>query len=338
MHEGLSRRTARRTTTRTVAARRERGIAIVAVLLIVALAAVLAASVMWRQQVATRDVENQRLAVETMWAERAAVEWARAVLRAQTITSNVTYNGQPWSAPATEVQLADFMPPAATAVNAELSRAKISGEVEDAQMKFNLMNLVSRIAPGKPWQTNSDGLLAYRRLLGELSVDPALAKQTADYILSSLRESNSAGDWPLQLVSTVDLARVPGYDAHTIETLTPFVTILPDFTTVNANTAAAPVLMAAIPTLSSSQARRLVERRNTAYFVSTGDIAEALVPGEGGAALPDGSIVGVNSGYFIVHCRIHSARINVRIDTLIARYGIGNYSWTAVIWAHRLVD
>jgi general secretion pathway protein K len=62
------------------------------------------------------------------------------------------------------------------------------------------------------------------------------------------------------------------------------------------------------------------------------------VPSEGSATLPDGSIVGVNSGYFIVHCRIHSARINVRIDTLIARCGIGNYSWTAVIWAHRLVD
>ena len=321
---------------RTRGARRERGIAIVTVLLVVALAATLAASVLWRQQVATRDVENQRLGVQTMWVERAAVEWARAVLRAQSATSNVTIAGQPWSSPIADVQLADFLPPEAAAVNAELSRAWISGHVEDAQARFNLMNLVSRVAPGKPWQANGEGVLSYRRLLGELSLNPELAQQTADYMLRSLRDANGPDGWPLQLVSVDDLARVPGYDARSLDALAPLVTILPDLTPVNVNTAAEPVLVAAIPSLSRSQARRLVERRRTAYFVSTGDIAEYLTPVQGNATLPDGAAVGVNSGYFIVHCRIHSARVNARIDTLIAHYGSGNFSWTSVIWVRRL--
>ncbi|AWV03648.1 general secretion pathway protein GspK [Burkholderia sp. JP2-270] len=326
-------------TGRTAHVRRERGIAIVTVLLVVALAAALAASVLWRQQVATRDVENQRLATQTMWVERAAVEWARATLRAQSATSNVTFVGQPWSAPVADVQLSDLLPSDALAVNAELSRAWISGSVEDAQARFNLMNLVSRAAPGKPWQSNGEGVLAYRRLLGQLSLEPALAQQTADYMLRSLRDANGPGGWPLQLVSVDDLARIPGYDAHAIETLAPFVTILPDLTVVNANTAAEPVLVAAIPTLSPSQAKRLVDRRATAYFVSTGDIAEYLLPAQGGnPTLPDGSSVGVTSGYFIVHCRVHSARINARVDTLIARYGSGNFAWTSVIWVRRLAS
>lgn len=323
---------------RTAAARRERGIAIVTVLLVVALAATLAASVLWRQQVATRDVENQRLATQTMWVERAAVEWARATLRAQSATSNVTFDGQTWSQPVADVPLANLLPPGAATVNAELARARISGRVEDAQARFNLMNLVSRVAPGKPWQTHGEGLLAYRRLLGELSLDPALAQQTADYLLRSLRDANGPGGWPLQLVSVDDLARIPGYDARAIAALAPLVTILPDLTTVNVNTAAEPVLVAAIPTLSRSQARRLVERRRTAYFVSTGDVAEYLAPVQGNATLPDGSAVGVNSGYFIVHCRVQSARINARIDTLIARYGSGNFAWTSVIWVRRLTS
>lgn len=326
-------------TGRAAHARRERGIAIVTVLLVVALAATLAASVLWRQQVATRDVENQRLATQTMWVERAAVEWARATLRAQSATSNVTFVGQPWSAPVADVQLSDLLPSDALAVNAELSRAWISGSVEDAQARFNLMNLVSRVAPGKPWQSNGEGVLAYRRLLGQLSLEPALAQQTADYMLRSLRDANGPGGWPLQLVSVDDLARIPGYDAHAIEALAPFVTILPDLTVVNANTAAEPVLVAAIPTLSPSQAKRLVDRRATAYFVSTGDIAEYLLPAQGGnPTLPDGSAVGVTSGYFIVHCRVHSARINARIDTLVARYGSGNFAWTSVIWVRRLAS
>lgn len=309
------------------------------VLLVVALAATLAASVLWRQQVATRDVENQRLATQTMWVERAAVEWARATLRAQAATSNVTFVGQTWSAPIADVELSDLLPPEAAALNAELSRAWISGSVEDAQARFNLMNLVSRIAPGKPYQANGEGVRAYRRLLGELSLAPALAQQTADYMLNSLRDANGPGGWPLQLVSVDDLARIPGYDAHAIDALAPFVTVLPDLTVVNANTAAEPVLMAAIPTLSQSQAKRLVDRRATAYFVSTGDIAEYLLPAQGGSpTLPDGSAVGVSSGYFIVHCRVHSARINARVDTLIARYGSGNFAWTSVIWVRRLTS
>lgn len=318
---------------------RERGIAIVTVLLVVALAATLAASVLWRQQVATRDVENQRLATQTMWVERAAVEWARAILRAQSATSNVTFVGQPWSAPVADVQLSDLLPSDSLAVNAELARAWISGSVEDAQARFNLMNLVSRVAPGKPWQSNGEGVLAYRRLLVQLSLDPALAQQTADYMLRSLHDANGPGGWPLQLVSVDDLARIPGYDAYAIGALAPFVTILPDLTVVNANTAPEPVLIAAIPTLSASQAKRLVDRRATAYFVSTGDIAEYLLPAQGGnPTLPDGSAVGVTSGYFIVHCRVHSARINARIDTLIARYGSGNFAWTSVIWVRRLAS
>ncbi|KLU24859.1 general secretion pathway protein GspK [Caballeronia mineralivorans PML1(12)] len=315
---------------------RERGIAIVTVLLVVALAATLAANVVWRQLVAVRDLENLRLNVETMWAERAAVEWARATLRAQSATSNVTYDGQLWSAPVKDVQLAGFLPLETIAVNGELAQAWISGEVEDAQARFNLQNLVSRPGPGQPWQINADGVQAYRRLLGELSLNQGLAQLTASYILRSLGDGNGAGGWPMQLVSTQDLARIPGYDEQVARTLSPFVTVLPDLTMVNANTAAEPTLVAAIPTLSRGQAHELVGRRTTGYFISTSDIAEVLSATRTTAELPSGSLVGVNSGYFIVHCRIHSARINTRLDTLIARYGIGNFSWTSVIWVHRL--
>ncbi|PMS21641.1 general secretion pathway protein GspK [Trinickia dabaoshanensis] len=322
--------------TRGKAVRRERGIAIVTVLLVVALTATLAASVLWREQVATRDVENQRLSVQTMWAERAAVEWARAVLRAQTATSNVTYSGQSWAVPVSELRLAGFFPPGAAAVNGELAGASISGSVEDAQARLNLGDLVQRAAPGQPWHSNGPAVLAYRRLLEALSLDPALAKSTADYIARSLTQAPTEGRWPLQLVSAPDLARVDGYDAHAIAALAPYVAFLPDITTVNANTAPEPVLMAAIPTLSASQAHRIAERRATAHFVSTGELAEFLAPVQTGATLPDGALVGVDSGYFLVHCRVHGARINVRIDTLIARYGIGNFSWTRVVWVHRL--
>jgi len=315
---------------------RQRGIAIVTVLLVVALAATLAASVVWRERVAVRDVENQRLAVETMWIERAAVQWARATLRQQSTDSNVAYIGQPWSEPVKDAQLADFLPRDAIAINGDLANAYISGQVDDAQAKFNLMDLVSRPGPRAPWRTDDNGLLAYRQLLSALSLDPALAQVTADYMLRSLTDGRGSDHWPMQLVSTEDLIRVPGYNAQAVHTLSSVVTILPDYTLINANTASEPVLAAAIPSLSAGQAHTLVERRSTAYFNSPSDIALVLSPVLTNATLPAGAIVAVNSGYFIVHCRIHSARINTRIDTLIGRYGIGDSTWTEVVWVHRL--
>lgn len=317
---------------------RQRGIAIITVLLIVALVATLAASLVWRELVAVRDVENQRVAAQTMWVERAAVEWSRQVLREQATASNVVYAGQRWSLPVKNLALADFLPRNVLAVNGELARAKISGEMEDAQAKFNLMNLVSRAGPSAPFQINAEGLAAYRRLLSSLGLSPGLAQLTAAHMLQSLGDGAGANGWPLQLVTVDDLIRIPGYDARTVQTLMPLVTVLPDFTMVNANTATAPVLTAAIPTLSAGQAQTLIERRNTAYFVSTGDIATVLAAGMTNGELPAGSLVGVNSGYFIVHCRIVSDRIDTRVDTLIARYGIGDFSWTAVVWVHRLTS
>jgi general secretion pathway protein K len=327
-------------------AKGQRGIAIVTALLVVALVATLAASVMWRELVAVRDVSNQRLNTEMMWVERAGVEWARAALREQASSSNVAFYGQQWSSPLHDVQLANLLPRDAIAVNGDLADAYISGQVEDAEAKFNVMDLVSRSGPGQPYQINANGMLAYRRLLGELSLNPALAQPTADYVLRSL--GHTGGDsWPLQLVSVQDLSRIPGYDTDTIRTLSDFVTVLPGYTYINVNTAAAPVLIAAIPTLSDGQAQMLIQRRGTAYFNSTADVALVLAPilaaGTTPATttpgfLPSGAIASVNSDYYIVHCRIHSARINTRIDTLIGRYGTGDYSWTSVIWVHRLAS
>lgn len=317
-------------------ATRQRGIAIVTVLLVVALAATLIAGVVWRELVAVRDVENQRLNLETLWVERAAVAWARATLIAQSATSNVIYIGQAWSAPVDDIQLANFLPREALAANGDLASAYISGEVEDAQAKFNLMDLVSRPGPSQPWQIDGGGLQAYRRLLEGLSLNPGLAESTASYLLRSLGDGNGGGGWPLQPVAVQDLARMPGYSGHAVQTLSAYVTVLPDYTSVNANTAAEPVLTAAIPTLSAGQAHMLVERRSNAYFVSPGDLAVVLAPTLTNAQLPAGAIVSVNSGYFIVHCRVHSAKLNTRIDTLIGLYGIGSTSRTAVVWVHRL--
>jgi general secretion pathway protein K len=316
--------------------RRQRGMAVIAALLVVALAASLTASIVWRELVALRDVENQRMSLQTLWLERAALQWARATLREQSAQSNALYLGEAWSMPVRDLRLADILPDGTRALNGEVASASVSGEMVDAQARFNLADLVSRPGPGAPWQVDPNGLRVYRQLLGELAIAPALAQNTADYMLRSLSPPSGDAAWPLQLTSVADLGKVPGYDAGVIDALAPQVTLLPDYTYVNANTADPQVLAAAIPRLSVEQAHRLTEHRQTAYFNSTGDIALALSPAAGTSALPDNALVAVNSGYFIVRCRIRSAHLDARVEALIGRYGLGDFASTRVIWMRRL--
>ncbi|MEJ0004665.1 MAG: type II secretion system minor pseudopilin GspK [Pararobbsia sp.] len=267
------------------------------VLLVVALAATLAAQ---RRMARARRRAGRRESADRRGndvVERAAVEWARAMLKAQNSSSNAAFAGQDWSQPVKDVQLVDLLPRDAAELNGELANAYISGQIEDAQAKFNLMDLVSRPGPSQPWRVDINGLAAYRRLLTVLSLNPALAQATADHMVRSLTDGRADENWPSQLVSPQDLTRVPGYDAEAVKILSPLVTVLPDYTMINANTASASALVAAIPTLSSSQAEMLLERRNTAEFNDTGDIVVVLSPLLANAELPAGALVSTNSSY-----------------------------------------
>ncbi len=72
----------------------QRGAAVVTALLMVTLAVVIVSGMLWRQQVQIRSIENQRLTAQAAWIERAAVDWARLILRDDQRRSNVDYLGR----------------------------------------------------------------------------------------------------------------------------------------------------------------------------------------------------------------------------------------------------
>ena len=60
---------------------RQRGVAVITALLLTALAITVVASLFWQQQVQVRSMENQRLRLQTQWAMRGMVDFARFWLR-----------------------------------------------------------------------------------------------------------------------------------------------------------------------------------------------------------------------------------------------------------------
>jgi general secretion pathway protein K len=322
--------------TRRLPRRPARGAAVVTALLVVTLAVVVVSGMLWRQQVQIRSVENQRLVAQAAWIERAAVDWARLILRDDQRRSRVDHLGEPWAVPMAETRLSDFLG-AGLRTDQAGETSFLSGRILDAQARFNLANLVlwSASAEGRAATVDPVALATYRRLLQTLGLNPALAEPTARFLLDAERGSAGSGrQAPRPLDGVGDLLAIPGYSPELIRTLSPFVVVLPERTPVNANTADAEVLAAVIDKLPLDRARELVRQRDRAYFNNLGDLQSQLSAVAPQADTDAGSgALDVRTHYFLIYGLVRHERANRLQVSLIHRAdALGTANATRVVW------
>lgn len=235
---------------------RQRGAAVVMAMLVVAVTATLVTGVFWRQSVLVQQAENALSYAQAKWLMRGAVDWASVILAEDARTSSADHLGEPWAVPLAETRLneGDGREP-----------VYLSGEIRDEQAKLNLRNL----APASGSDPTEVEVLA--RLFGMLGLNPAAAAGVAQRVREGLPAEAGGVQRALGVASVDDLLGVQGIDAAAIERLRPFVTVLPQPTPVNANTAAAEVLAARIANLSLADARRLAASRDRAHFKDRAD-------------------------------------------------------------------
>ena len=161
------------------AQQRQRGVAIISALLVVALSAIIVSGLLWRQQVQVRRIENQRLLAQAQWISRSALDWTRLILRSEADSSpTVTYLGGVWGVPIAKTRLSDFLGQIGDVRAQQGASTYLSGSIEDAQAKFNLRNLVSTPTPGL-LVINVQEIASFQRLLTLLGLDASLAKNVA---------------------------------------------------------------------------------------------------------------------------------------------------------------
>ncbi|MEA3114559.1 MAG: ral secretion pathway protein [Caballeronia sp.] len=168
---------------------KQRGVAIISALLVVALSAIIVSGLLWRQQVQVRRIENQRLLAQAQWISRSALDWTRLILRSEAdSTPNVTYLGGVWGVPIAKTRLSDFLGQIGDVRAQQGASTYLSGSIEDAQAKFNLRNLVSTPTPGL-LTINVQQIASFQRLLTLLGLDASLAKTVALQIRAGLAQS-----------------------------------------------------------------------------------------------------------------------------------------------------
>jgi len=313
---------------------RQRGAAVVTALLIVTLAVVVVSGMLWRQQVQIRSIENQRLMAQAQWIDRAAVDWARLILRDDLRRSTIDYLGEPWSVPIAETRLSEFLG-AGLRTDQAGETSFVSGRILDAQARFNLTNLYQRAADGSgsTLAPNPAWVTAFGRLLQTLGMNAALAEPTAQYFLRAAKGGSSDGQpAPRPPDSVQDLLAIPGYTPEMIDTLEPFVIVLPQQTAVNANTADAEVLSAVIDDLPLDRARELVRQRDRAHFNNTADITkqlQAIAP----QATVGANTLDVSTGYFLIYGLVrHDRARRLKVSLVNRANAQGSGNTTRIIW------
>ncbi len=298
---------------------KQSGTAVVMAILIVALAAVLAASLASRQSIWIRRLENHESHGDAKWLALAGTDFAAAVLNDDARNNVVDYVGEAWSS---------SLPPM------PVDNGTISGYITDQQGLFNLNNLA---VGGK---TDPVQLGNFRRLLTLLQLNPDLAQAVADWIDADeevqspggaessyylgLPDPYRAANMPLEGIE--ELSMIKGFDETTINMLKPYVTAIPGPTTINVNTAPPEVLSAIVPGLTVSAARELAYSRSQHYFSDVGDFASRIQ--DKNIPIPYSEIQ-VASQFFLVTVEAAQGRSRVIMHTMLDREGA---AWPRKVW------
>ncbi len=268
----------------------QRGVALVMVLLIVAMATTIAAFMAQQQGFWQREMENGRDRAQARRIAEAGIDWARAVLADDASVNQYDHGKEMWA-----MQL-----PAIPVEGGE-----VQGTIVDQQGLFNLNNLVSNGVVSAP------ALARYQRLLTALGLPQELGGTLVDWMdANSETMANGAEDeYYLNLAKPYrcanrplsdigELAWVKGYDAAIIRRLLPFVSVLPEMNTgVNVNFAPPEVLVAVLPGLTLEDARQIVTQSKSTPFKTMAEFLQRLPK----SVSQDSSMnLSVSSQYFMV--------------------------------------
>lgn len=315
--------------------RADRGAALLTAMLTVALVATLASTALWQQWRSLEIESAERARMQSQWILNGALDWARLILREDGRSSGaagppgVDHLAEPWAVPLEEARLSTFLASSgsnndALDTSTILSQTFLSGDITDLQSRLNVRNLVESGKVSPP------ALEAFTRLFAKLQIpaaELALLAENLRFALDTSKDNGNAGLAPLMPQRVSQLVWL-GLSAKSVALLSPYITLLPQPTPVNVNTADVTVLAAAIPRIDPAQAQRLVTLRETRHFRAVPEVATALGISEESVT---GAQLAVGSEFFEIHGQLRQEKIIVQQQSVVHRKGLD----VQVLWTTR---
>ena len=235
--------------------RRQRGVALITAVLIVAMATVIGTQIIWLDQLQMRRGTNRLAMDQAVQYALGGEAWAADILKTDREESEIDFPGDIWAT--------DIAP-------IPVPGGQIEGSLEDLQGRFNINNLIT---PGG--EVNPVQLEMFQRMLVALEVDPSLATRVADWLDLDAEPSfpdgaeddvytgQTPGYRPPNgpITSTSELLSIVGMEKASFDLLNPHVTALPVGSAVNINTATPLVLNALSDDITQLEAEGIVQAR-----------------------------------------------------------------------------
>lgn len=296
--------------------RPHKGVALITALLVTAIATIAAVSMLSRQHLDIRRSSNILSADQAWLFSRGLEDWAVQLMHQDQNDNQIDHNGEDW---------ATILPPIA------VEGGLVAGNIEDLTGRFNLNNLLN--SDGEPSQPDIELL---RRLLNVLAIDSIHVDAIVDWLDKNQEMTFPDGaednvylnrqvayrtaDSPM--VSPSELLLIEGVNYEDFLILQPYLSALPERTSINVNTAAAVMLQAVVDGLESGDAEQLVsEREDTPYNTVDEFTNHTLVkPHDSSNGQNTNKVdLAVSSQYFLLNSNASFGRAEIQLASVIAR-------------------
>jgi general secretion pathway protein K len=300
---------------------RQRGVAIITALLIVAIATSVSVSISTRLQLDVRRTGNLIAGDQAYLYTLAAESWSQRILTQDRKDSETDHLGEDW---------AIELPPL------PVEGGYIQGRLTDLQSRININSLLDTGA-----DTNADtgtklARTRLERLLTNLKIDKSSTQAIIDWIDSDLQTTIPDGaedvyymnlERPYRTANTAlqsisELRLIKGFeDPQVYATVLPHVCAVGVKTSININTATAEVLRSLADDLTDSDVEKIIEQRNdTAFsniseFTSFNNLKEKIASTEG---------LSVDTEYFMLQTESTIGQVRVITYSIIHRSIDGN--------------
>jgi general secretion pathway protein K len=275
---------------------RQRGVALILAVLIVALAVMLASSVSSKGYLDQRRSGNNIAMDQGFEVALGGEAWAADSLRRDKQQSAKTDDfTEEWATP---------IPPI------PIEGGQFEGQLEDMQGRFNLNSLV--MLEGGQLKVDNAAVERFERLLALLELEPKWAKYIADWIDTDIdaefpdgaEDPTYTGLTPpyrtanMPITRASELLSIAGFGLDRYRKLEPFVTALPIGTSVNLCTASPELLDAMSDRTEWTQSREnIAETRKTRCFPTYDDYSSGFTAQQR-QDMPRGKVIDQTSAYF----------------------------------------
>ncbi len=301
--------------------RRERGVALITVLLVVAIVTVVSAAMVARQQLSIRASSNQLQARQAWHYALGGEALAQAILARDLRAGTTGEPGASGEAAAVDHLLEPWAQPLPAF---EIDQGEILVRIEDLAGRFNLNDLL------RDQQPNPAAVEQFRRLLLRLQISAPYAERLLDWLDPDQQPSGEYGaednaylglDTPYRsagrrLHDLSELRLLLDMREEDFQRLAPYVAALPPNVPLNVNTASAMVLSSLSDNLSLGAAESLVELRRAAPFRNSA--AFLAQPALAGTTL-QGTALAVGSQFFQATSEVRLGDRRLALVSLLQR-------------------